>query len=157
MRARRCAGRAKNRIAPNPHPDNEIVSGSFTTIRWLEVRENFGSSIGGLNNTVITIPDGVSLVRMNISIIYSQFPPPPDVRTILWVLKDGNANTGMGNAGYPTRQFFNSKYGMRLSTPLMPVTAGEKYEIVMRQDSGSSLYLEWGSTSSSVSFEYFAD
>ncbi len=149
------ASRAKNLGSPNPNLDNEIASGVYTKVHWMDIQENYGASIGGTSNTEITVPPNVDYLKICSCIIYDQVPPPADDRTTFRINKNGNAYAGMANSGYMTYQFFNSKYGFNTCTPMMPATAGDIYDLELRQDSGVPLYLSWGSVSSSISIEYY--
>jgi hypothetical protein len=150
------AARGKNLGSPNPNVDNEIASGVYTQVRWMSIQENYGTTIGGTNNTDLTVPAGVDWIRICSCVIFDQFPAPADGRTTFRLVKNGNAYAGMANSGYMTYQFFNSKYGFNTCTPMMPATAGDVYYLELRQDSGVPLYLSWGSVSSSISMEYYA-
>ena len=149
------AARAKNQSSANPNVNNEIANGASTKVRWLDVSENYGNSIGGTNNTDITVPAGVQFIRIHCVIIYDQNLIATDNKSTLYVSKNGNPFNGLTNSGYGTWHFFNSFYGLTFYSQLIPVTPGEVFDITLSQNSGASLYLSWGSISSSVSFEFY--
>ncbi|MFT6922237.1 MAG: hypothetical protein ACJA1C_001239 [Crocinitomicaceae bacterium] len=147
--------RAKNMGSPNPNVDNEIPTGTTTTIRWQNINDNYGSAIGGTNNTTITIPAEVQWIKINSSIIYDQNLTTTDIKSTFFVNKNGSPFTDLTNSGYMTYQVFNALYGLHYSSELIPVTPGDVFDIGLFHNAGSSLYLSWGSISSAVSFEFY--
>ena len=149
------AARGKNEGSPNPNANNEIPAFTSTKIRWVSTPENYASSIGGTNNTTITIPAGVQWIKINCSIIYDQNTTTTDSKSTFAVYKNGNPFSGLTNSGYMTYQNFNSQYGLHYASEFIPVIPGDEFDIELYQTSGSTLYLSWGSISSAVSFEFF--
>lgn len=149
------AARGKNQGSPNPNVNNEIPNATPTTVRWLGVPENYGSAIGGTNNTTITIPADVQWIRINATIIYDQISTTTDSKSQMSLNKNGNPFTDLTNAGFMTYQYFNSFYGLNYTSALIPVVPGDVFDINLFQNSGSSLYLSWGSISSAISFEFY--
>jgi len=148
--------RAKNLGSPNPNVDNEIPNTTWTVIRWLGLIENYGNSIGGTNNTTITIPAGVDFIRINTVLVYDQILTTSDSKSTFSTYKNGNPFIGLTNAGFMTHQRFNSFYGFNYHSTFIPVVAGDVFDIRLFQDSGTSLYLNWGSISSVIAFEFYA-
>lgn len=146
------AVRAKNQGTPNPNPNNEIPSNTLTKLRWLGVSDNYASSLGGTNNTEITIPAGVTHIKIYSSIIYEG--TPDESKSSILFNKDGSPFT-LSNNGYAMYQSFNSKYGFNYTSQYIPVTAGEVFDVSLFQDSPNTLYLSWGSISASISFEFY--
>ena len=149
--------RAKNQGSPNPNVDNEIPNGSSTKVRWQNVSENYGNSIGGTNNTEITIPAGVDYIRINAVITYDQILTTADSKSQFIVYKNGTPFTGLSNSGYMTYQYFNSFYSFNYTSTLIPVSAGDVFDTRLFQNSGGSLYLSWGSISSALVFEFYSN
>ncbi|WP_053002187.1 hypothetical protein [Kordia jejudonensis] len=147
------AVRAKNQGTPNPNPNNEIPSFALTTLRWLGVSDNYASSLGGTNNTQITIPAGVTHIKINSAIIYEA--GTGDSISTIAIYQDGTPFS-LSNQGYQTYNQFNSKYGFNTTTQYIPVTPGQVFDIRLFQDSGNTLYLSWGSVSASISFEFYS-
>ncbi|WP_430408490.1 hypothetical protein [Kordia sp.] len=146
------AARGKNDGTPNPNPNNEVPSFTLTTLRWLGVSDNYMNSIGGTNNTQITIPAGVTHIKINAGIIYEA--GTADSMSTLAIYQDGTP-FNLANQSYPTYNQFNSKYGFNLATQYIPVTPGQVFEFRMFQDSPDTIYLSWGSISATFSFEYY--
>ncbi|MGY5350997.1 hypothetical protein ACXGQW_00245 [Wenyingzhuangia sp. IMCC45533] len=150
------AVRSKNLGSPNPNSNNEIPNLTSTAIRWLGgPSENYKSSLGGTNNTEITIPTGVKYIKIHCSIIYDQVLTTTDSKSQLFVNKNGNPFSGLSNSGFNTYQYFNSFYGLTFSTSFIEVSSGDVFDIKLFQNSGESLYLAWGSVSSSLSVEFY--
>jgi hypothetical protein len=149
--------RATNQGSPNPNVHNEIPTATSTKIRWMGVRENYGSSIGGTNNTNITIPTGVNFIRINTVIIFDQNSSVVQTggKGQSIVYKNGNPFSGLSNSGYMTYQYFNYAYTHNYHSTLIPVAPGDVFDIRLFQNSGSSLYLNWGSISTAISFEFY--
>ncbi|QHI35089.1 hypothetical protein IMCC3317_04350 [Kordia antarctica] len=147
------AARGKNDGSPNPNVNNEIPSFTLVTLRWLGVAENYMNSLGGTNNTQITIPAGVTHIKINTGIIYEA--GTADSMSTIAIYQDGTPFV-LANQSYPTYNQFNSKYGFNLATQYIPVTPGQVFEFRMFQDSPDTIYLSWGSISASFSFEFYA-
>lgn len=147
--------RAKNESSPNPNVNNEIPTGTNTTVRWTNVNENYGSALGGPNNTTITIPAGVQWIKINSSIIFDQNLTTANIKSTFSVYKNGNPFLGLTNNGFMTYQIFNALYSLHYTSELIPVTPGDVFNINLFHNAGSSLYLSWGSISSAVSFEFY--